>query len=180
MNHLLPGIGRTPALYGFFDFVENLAVTAATVFGGPIGGAAASALLSGEPETLAVGKVGGPVLTQAQLTGVSGTAAQIIKATGGATAAATGGMRKITIVQTLNAAGQVVKQKTTKGGVAVFQSDVTAANRVARQVRRLEKRMPRKLVKQSETARLKEEVTEAALRRARDISDHHHLNPPRC
>lgn len=93
-----------------------------------------------------------------------------------AAAARTGAMRKQTLVQTLDASGKVIKQTVTKGGVAVFQQDVTAANRVARQLRRLEKRMPRKLVKQSEQSRLKDEVTNAALRRARDLSD----CPPKC
>jgi len=165
---------------GFFsDLLQTVGTVGATLLGGPVAGAAVGTLLGGGEETLAVGKVGGAVLTPTQLTAVGGTAQQIIAATGGK-AAITGGLRKITIVQTVNSAGQVVKQKTHKGGVAVFQADVTAANRVARQVRRLEKRMPRKIVKQSEAARLKDEVTNAALRHARDVSSHHLLPPPRC
>lgn len=168
---------------GFFsDLLAIAAPIAGTLIGGPAlglaAGTAVGALLGDDDETnLAVGRTGGPILTTAQLTGLPGTtSAKIIAATGGVT---TGGLRKRTIVETINALGQVVRRKTHKGGVAVFQADVTAANRVARQVRKLDKRLPRKIVKQSEQARLSQEVTNAALRHARDISEHHQL-PPRC
>jgi len=128
-----------------------------------------------------VGALGGPVagVATAALGGALAADPTAI-APAGAVGLATGSMRKQTIVQTIDANGKVVKQKISKGGVAVFQADVTAANRVARQIRRLDKRMPKKIVKQSETARLTEEVKNAALRHARDVSEHHQIPPPRC
>jgi len=165
---------------GFFDFVKPLLGVAATVVGGTVAGAAVADILGiGDDEEM-VTKVG----TGAQLAALRGTdpvlgrnVAQSLAAIGAAPGGmVTGGLRKRTIVETVNAAGQVVKRKVTKGGVAVFQQDVTAANRVARQLRKLDKRMPKKIVKQSETARLTEEVKNAALRHARDSADHngHH------
>ncbi len=133
--------------------------------------AAAAPIVGG---LLGIPTVGAAVGAQATIEAVQ--TQQQITALTAAGAAATGAMRKQTVVQTLDAAGKVVKQTITKGGVAVFQSDVTAANRVARQVRRLDKRMPRKVVKETEITRLKNEVTEAALRRARDGAD----CPPKC
>lgn len=156
---------------GFFDFVKPLATLAAGTFLGATGATAVSSLF-GDDET--VQKTGGtgvrPITLdeakEAQRTGV---------VPGGL---GTGAMRKRTIVQTIDAKGNIVKSKITKGGVAVFQADVTAANRVARQVRKLDKRMPRKLVKQSEIARLKDEVTEQALRDARDHGHGHNGHCP--
>jgi len=156
---------------GFWDkIVAPVLVGAAGVFGGAAGATAVAGLLGGPEEEEMVTKVGlGEGLKSAVKRGAPGLEAL--------PSVATGAMRKRTIVQTLNAAGEVVKSKTTKGGVAVFQQDVTAANRVARQLRRLDKRMPRKIIKQSETARLTQEVTNAALRRARDNGD---CPPPPC
>jgi len=144
----------------FFDFVKQIVAVAAPIVLGPALGGGIAGIIAGEEAQLAT------------ITDIAKT--QAVLAAGGAVA--TGGLRKRTIVQTVDAMGKVVKQKVTKGGVAVFQADVTAANRVARQVRKLDKRMPRKLVKQSEIARLKDEVTEAALRSARDHADRH----PKC
>ncbi len=159
---------------GFFDFIKPLATIAAGTFLGAEAGAAIGGLFGDDTETV--------VGTGAQLAAARGvdpllgsqpavSLAAIGKAGGGV---ATGAMRKRTIVETIDANGKVVKRKITKGGVAVFQADVTAANRVARQVRKLDKRMPKKIVKQSEIARLKEEVTESALRHARDSNDFGH------
>jgi len=158
---------------GFWDkIVAPVLVGAAGVFGGAAGATAVAGLLGdGAEEEEIVTKVGlGEGLKSAVKRGATG----LVLAE---TAMVTGAMRKRTIVQTLDAAGNIVKSKTTKGGVAVFQQDVTAANRVARQLRRLDKRMPRKIIKQSETARLTQEVTNAALRRARDNGD---CPPPPC
>ncbi len=159
---------------GFFDIIKAAIPVAAGVFGGAAVGELVSGIF-GDDEDEMVTRVGGtgvrPITLEeakeAQRTGVLGPAA-------------TGGLRKRTIVETVNSRGIVVKRKTHKGGVAVFQADVTAANRVARQIRRLDKRMPRKIVKESEITRLKNEVTEAALRHARDHGEHHQLPPPRC
>jgi len=87
----------------------------------------------------------------------------------------TGGLRRITIVQTIDpATGKVVKQETFKGAPAVMQSDVAAANRLNRQLRRLNSKQPKKMVKQSLAARLKEEVVESALRHAIHNGNGHH------
>jgi len=151
---------------GFFSSV--LAPVLAGAAGAILGPEAATAI-GGLLGTTAAGVVGGPVLTPAQLTAAGGTAAQIIAATGGAACpAGTGGARKVTIIQTINQAGQVIKQITHKGGVAVFQSDVAAANRVARQVTSLNKRMPRKTVKESQTTALKNRLINNALEQAGD------------
>ena len=155
---------------GFFDFVKPLVVPLATAFGGAALGTALSGVLGDDEEV--VTKVG----TGAELALMRGKpliSKEALAALGNGGAVGVG-VRKRTIVQTLDKAGNVVKSKTHKGGVAVFQADVAAANRVARQVRKLDKRMPKKIVKQSEIARLKEEVTESALRHARDSNDFGH------
>jgi len=155
---------------GFFSFLKPIAQVAAGTF---LGAEAAEVIggVFGDDEPAALLKTG----TGAELAKMRGKALiPALPATG------TGAMRKRTIVETIDANGKVVKRKVTKGGVAVFQADVTAANRVARQVRKLDKRMPRKLVKQSEIARLKDEVTEQALRDARDHGHGHNGHPPRC
>jgi len=79
----------------------------------------------------------------------------------------TGSLRRRTIVETFDpATGVVCRTEVLKGAPAVMNSDVAAANRLNRQLSRLNKKQPRKTVKQSTAARLKEEVVEAALRGA--------------
>ncbi len=169
---------------GFFSSLLPAVIGAAAGFAtaGPAGaiaggvGAAAGALTA--PSTAVGGGGGTPAqLTQAILATPTGQAAiasgQAVQATQALAAmqATTGSLRRRTIVQTFNpATGAVVKAETFMGAPAVMQSDVAAANRVNRAVRRLEKKLPRRLVKQSDAARLKEEVVESALRRARDPS----------
>jgi len=94
----------------------------------------------------------------------------------GMAALKTGGLRRITIVQTIDpATGKVVKEERFKGAPAVMQSDVAAANRLNRQLRKLNARQPKKMVKQSIASRLKEEVVESALRHAiHNGHDEHH------
>jgi len=83
--------------------------------------------------------------------------------------AATGSLRRRTIVETFNPrTGAVSKRETLKGAPAVMQSDVAAANRLNRALRRLNKKQPKKLVRESEMTALKNEVVNSALRRARD------------
>jgi len=150
---------------GFFSSVlaPVLAGAAGAILGPEVGTALTSVF-----GTTAKAVVGGATITPAQIAAGTVTG-QIIAATGGAVCpSGTGAMRKITIVQTLNAAGQIVKSRTHKGGVAVFQSDVTAARRVARQVRQLDKRMPRKTVTPSRTKQLTDRVVNNALERAGD------------
>jgi len=145
----------------FFDFLKPIVSAVAPIFLGPALGTAVTSILGTEE-----------IVEQQRVE----TAQKQIALAGLKPGVSTGAMRKRTTVETLDAMGKVVKRKVTAGGVAVFQADVTAANRVARQVRKLDKRMPRKLVKQSEIARLKDEVTESALRAARNQAD----CPPKC
>jgi len=81
----------------------------------------------------------------------------------------TGGLRKRTIVETFDpGSGFITRRKVHDGGVAVFASDVAAARRINRQVRKLDARLPRKLVKQSVTKQLTDRVVNNALRHAGD------------
>lgn len=81
----------------------------------------------------------------------------------------TGGLRRRTIVETFDpATGAICKSETLKGAPAVMQSDVAAANRLNRALRRLNKKQPKKLVRESAITQLKNEVVESALRKARD------------
>jgi len=89
----------------------------------------------------------------------------------------TGALRRRTIVETFNpTTGGVFKREILKGAPAVMQSDVAAANRLNRQLRRLNKKQPKKLVRQSTITQLKDEVVETALRHARDGGAHHGHN----
>jgi len=155
---------------GFFsELLGTVATVGATLLGGPVAGTAVGTLLGTTPETLAVGKVGGAVLTPTQLLSAGGTAQQIIAATGGATALVTGRLRKRTIVETFDpATGKVIKQLTFPGGVAIRASDVAAAKRVFRQVSKLSQKMPRKTVKESAVKQLTDRVVKNALERAGD------------
>lgn len=95
----------------------------------------------------------------------------------------TGALRRRTIVETFNpTTGGIFKREILPGAPAVMQSDVAAANRLNRQLRRLNKKQPKKLVKQSQIAQLKDEVIEGALRSARDHEGHHggHAVPVIC
>ncbi len=152
---------------GFFSSVISpLLGTAATIFGGAAAGTAIAGLLGGTE--VAKASAGGiQAAVQAGTITAPGVAA-VIGGVAGACPVSTGGMRKITIVQTVDANGRVCKQVTHKGGVAVFASDVAAANRVARQVSQLNKRMPRKTVKESQTTQLKNRLVNNALEQAGD------------
>jgi len=126
--------------------------------------------------------IGGALALPGVTAGVSAVAniqkgVALQKATQAAVATPTGGLRRRTIVETFDPATNVVtKQETFKGAPAVMMSDVAAANRVNRQVRKLEKRLPKKMVQESATARLKREVLDAGLRAARDHAGGHHGN----
>lgn len=93
-------------------------------------------------------------------------AAREMAAAGGA-CPTQGALRRRTIVETFDPeTGAVCRSETFKGAPAVMQSDVAAANRLNRALRRLNKQQPRKLVKQTTLSRLKEDVIEGALRGA--------------
>jgi len=155
---------------GFFS--ELLGVVAPVVgglLGGPAGAAVGALLTPGETTQLSVGRVGGAVLTPTQLLSAGGTAQQIIAATGGTTAIVTGRLRKRTIIETFDpATGKVLRQSVTAGGVAVFAADAAAAKRFFRQIRKLDQKLPRRTVKQSDVKQLTDRVVKNALERAGD------------
>lgn len=83
-----------------------------------------------------------------------------------------GRLRKRTIVQTFDpVTGAVTSVQTFPGGVAVRSSDVAAARRVFRQIRKLDAKLPRKTVKQSQVKQLTDRVIKNALERAGDDPD---------
>lgn len=152
---------------GFFGDLAGIALPVlGSVLGGPAGSAAGGALATLFDEEDDV------IATQATNT-VAGAATQLVQGPAGTAISlknvgrmSTGGLRRRTIVQTFNPrTGAVVKSETMKGAPAVMNSDVAAANRLNRQLRRLNKKQPRKLVKQSTRQRLLEEAENASLRR---------------
>ncbi len=81
----------------------------------------------------------------------------------------TGGLRKRTIIQTFDpGSGFITRIRMHDGGVAVFAADVAAARRINRQVRKLDARLPRKLVKESKIKQLTDRVIKNALEHAGD------------
>jgi len=171
---------------GFFDFVGDIFTAAAPVLGivSPqlgFGAAAVGGLLSDEEPVAkkaaaATGQLGNITGSKLITPGVAKTPSQVFEevaaGNGGRVTmavSATGALRRRTIVETFNPrTGAVSKRETLKGAPAVMQSDVAAANRLNRALRRLNKKQPKKLVRESEMTALKNEVVNSALRRARD------------
>jgi len=157
---------------GFFDGIKDILGAALPIIGnvllpgagGALGVAVGGAIAGTPPLTQAVQTVGAFGGTQAGL-----QAAANVQAGLQAGACPTGSLRRRTLVQTFDPrTGAVMKQEIHAGAPAVFQSDVAAANRLNRALRRLNKKQPKKLIKQSQIAQLKDEVIEGALRSARD------------
>lgn len=150
---------------GFFSFLEPLLEVAAPIIGGFLGVPAISGVTAPSPTMAAVERavtMPGP--------------AQLAKEQARLVGAQVGAQRRRTIVETFDVStGVVTKRETFKGAPAVMQSDVAAANRLNRQLRRLNKKQPKKLVRPSAITQLKDEVIETALRRARDNGC-----PPAC
>jgi len=87
----------------------------------------------------------------------------------GVLGAPSGRMRKRTIVETFDPVTQkIFKIQRFAGGVAVRSSDVAAARRVFRQIRKLDSKLPRKTVKQSAVKQLTDRVIKNALEHAGD------------
>lgn len=169
---------------GFFSFLKPLVKVALPIVGAALG-------------IEALGAVAGAVTTptskaEAQVSGLSPAAQQRVRTAGGpagltaqiaAQRAATavpgvvsGRMRKRTTVETFDpVTGAVSRTVTFPGGVAVRASDVAAARRVFRQVRKLDGKLPRKTVKQSPVKMLTDRVIKNALEKAGDIDC-----PPKC
>jgi len=175
---------------GFFSSVANI-FTAAAPFLGPIAGIAApfvSDILGGDPVGMAKTVSKGAVAI-AKATGAAGNIAGSATRAGISTTttiaadgtteiariSVTGSLRRRTIVETFSPeSGAITKREVLKGAPAVMQSDVAAANRLNRALRRLNKKQPKKLVRETEITSLKNEVVASALRRARDDC------PPKC
>lgn len=84
---------------------------------------------------------------------------------------ASGRLRRRTTTETFDpVTGVVTKTETFAGGVAVRQSDVVAARRVFRQIAAINKRIPRKTVKESQVKQLTDRVVKNALERAGDLN----------
>ncbi len=97
-----------------------------------------------------------------------GTREALFKAAG----SPTGGLRKRTTVETFDpGSGFVTKIVMFDGGVAVRSADVAAFKRVFRQVSRINKKLPRKVVKESAVKQLTDRVVKNALERAGDQPD---------
>lgn len=86
-----------------------------------------------------------------------------------------GGNRKVTCVFTLNNQGEVDVRQVEAGHPLIMSRDAQKMRRVIRQINKLEKRVPRRTVKQSKSKQLAEAVTETALAKVRN-GDHHHHN----
>jgi len=144
---------------GFFDSIGDILKIAAPIAIGAIAG-----------PTIGAGAVGLVTATTAQTQITQAAAQQALVAAG-----TNGSLRRRTIVETFNpATGAVTKRETMSGAPAVMQSDVAAANRLNRQLKRLNARQPRKTVRMSESARLKDELLNASLRAARDAAGNGH------
>lgn len=159
---------------GFFSELLGVVAPIAGAVFGPAGAAAGTAVagLLGADTPTAVG-------TGAQLAAMRGVSpllgtnvAQSLAAIGVTKAACpttTGRLRKITIVRTIDpVTGRICKEESFPGGVAVRASDVAAAKRFFRQIRKLDAKLPRKTQKQSRVTLLKDRLIENALDRAGD------------
>ncbi len=95
-----------------------------------------------------------------------GTREALFKAAG----SPTGGLRKRTTVETFDpGSGFVTKVLIFDGGVAVRSSDIAAFRRVFRQVTAINKKLPRKVIKQSQVKALTDRLVKNALEQAGDL-----------
>lgn len=155
---------------GFFSFLKPLVKAALPIVGGILGVEAIGALVAptSKEEAMAVSTRGLAPAAAARVTGALAplptlTTAQAIAVE------SRGRQRKRTIVETFDPlTGAVLRRKTTPGGVAVFAQDAAAARRLFRQVRKLDARLPRKTVKESQVKQLTDRVVKNALERAGD------------
>jgi len=83
----------------------------------------------------------------------------------------------MTIVQTIdNATGAVVREKTLRGSPFLMNNDIAVAKRVFRTVGKLSGRLPKKIVKQSQASKLKDEIQDAAFDVIRRGTDCHPMH----
>lgn len=107
-------------------------------------------------------------------------ARQFIGAAQGVGGGGNGQVSVMTIVQTIdNATGAVVREKTLRGSPFLMNSDIAVAKRVFRTASKLGARLPKRIVKQSEASKLKDEIQDAAFSAIRNGAHHggHHLVP---
>lgn len=77
-----------------------------------------------------------------------------------------------TIVQTMDlATGKIIREKFMEGSPHIMNKDVTAANRLFKQTRKLDRRLPRKTVRESKTKQLADAAIDKALRDTNSSSD---------
>ncbi len=153
---------------GFFgDLLKVALPIAGSVFGGAAAGTAISALI--DPATPAVVTTGLSPAAQARV--AAGTVvAPVSLTTAQAIAARAGRMRKRTIIQTFDpVTGVVSRQESFAGGVAVRSADVAAFRRVFRQITSINKKLPRKLIKQGQVKQLTDRLVRNALEQAGDL-----------
>lgn len=156
---------------GFFSFLKPIIKVAAPIVAGILGVEAIETILAptSKEEAKAVTDVSG-LSAQAQARVRSGTVGQTSLTTKQAiTIESRGRVRKRTIVESFDPlTGVVLRRKVHMGGVAVFAADAAAARRLFRQVRKLDARLPRKTVKESQVKQLTDRVVKNALERAGD------------
>jgi len=156
---------------GFFSTIGDIFTAvlpvAGAVLGGPALGGALAAITSPEVQRAASVATGGlGNITDPALAAKIGPGTAVAGA-GCPASANSGTLRRRTVVQTFcPATGTITKQEVHQGAPAVFQSDVAASNRLNRALKRLNKAQPRKMIQQSTTAMLKQQVIENALRNA--------------
>lgn len=74
------------------------------------------------------------------------------------------GVRKQTLVQTLNAQNQVIRTQILPGSPFLMNKDIVAAKRVFRLSSKLSGKLPRKTVKESKITQLKDAAVDSALK----------------
>jgi len=84
--------------------------------------------------------------------------------------------RVLTVVQTFDPAGRVVKQTVLDGRPFLMNKDLVIAKRVFRTIQKASTRLPRKTVKESATKQLTSAVTEKALSNV--LTGHHNGHHP--
>lgn len=166
---------------GFFSFLKPLIKVALPIVAGVLGveavGAVAGAVTTAPTTKAEAAGISG-LSPEAQARVLAGTVrpAPSLTTTQAIAVEARGRIRMRTIVESFDpVTGVVLRSRTHAGGVAVFAADVAAARRINRQVRKLDARLPRKIVKQSAVKMLTERVVKNALEKAGDIDC-----PPKC
>lgn len=69
-----------------------------------------------------------------------------------------------TVVQTINPAGQVIRQEIFPGRPFLMQKDFTIAKRVIKLAAKAHGKIPRRTVKQSDTSKINEAIKDKVLR----------------